>query len=142
MPVTNLVMLVRIIVLSISLAGCEKSAVDPFSLPGQTWINATPDGGEMLRLLDSGKYVARRTSDYHGETTMSGRWSKKGNVIILNPDSREMTTRELLEVESNGCRLLARRAGINPDGTINPWLAHLRAGEQCEFGKTGYERKL
>jgi hypothetical protein len=135
-------MLARIAALSVLLVACGQRSVDPLTQPGQTWLNTTPEGGEALRLLDSGNYVSRRVSDYRGETTTSGRWSKKDNVITLRPDEHQMSVRELLEIESNGCRLLAQRAAINPDGTINPWLAHLREGERCELGKHGYERKL
>ena len=115
---------------------------DPFLQPGQSWKNDTPFSWELLRLLDSGRYVARVWCDVCPVTEVFGTWSRDGKRITLRPDRTQDAVRELIEVESNGCRLLAHPKGIDTDGAVNPLMAHLREGEPCEFRPSGYARKL
>ena len=98
----------------------------------------------MLRLLDSGKYVARVWCDVCAVQVVSGTWSRRGNAIVLRPDHADAAKRELIETESNGCRLLAHPKGIYENGVVNPLMAYLREGEPCEVRSLGdgYVRKL
>src|SRR5688572_17812106 len=86
---------------------------DHFAQPGQSWKNVTPHTWEVLRLLDSGKYVAHVWCDVCPVRMVSGTWSRSGDVITLQPDHTEGAKRELIETESNGCRLLAHPKAIH-----------------------------
>lgn len=115
---------------------------DLFAEPGQNWKNDTPHGWEELRLLETGKYVARVWCDVCPVRIVRGDWTKNADAVVLHPsDSREQS-RELVEIESNGCRLLAPRVAIQQSGAVNPLMAFLREGEPCEFRPLGYIRKL
>ena len=123
-------------------AGYQYYNRDPFNEPGQTWRNDTLLTWESIRLLDSGKYVAREWCDVCPVQVTSGIWSKQDNVILLKQTEPDGRIRELLEVESAGCRLLVHPKAIVQDGRVNPLMSYLREGEPCEFTSLGYERKL
>src|ERR1043165_8093567 len=92
---------------------------DLFAEPGQNWKNDTPHGWEVVRLLDTGKYVARAWCDVCPVRFVKGVWTRNGDVVVLRPnDSRERSS-ELVEIESNGCRLLAPRIAIQQSGAVN-----------------------
>jgi hypothetical protein len=133
---------VALLALLIGAAAYHFFSRDLFAQPGQSWKNETPHTWEVLRLLDSGRYVARVWCDVCPVRVMSGTWSRSGNVITLQPDQAEGAKRELVETESNGCRLLAHPKAIHENGVVNPLMAHLREGEPCEFQPLGYVRKL
>src|SRR5687767_1820254 len=85
---------------------------DQFDDPGQSWKNDTLFSWEVVRLLDTGKYVSRVWCDVCPVRLVSGVWSKSDNVVVLRPNDGRERTKELLEIESNGCRLLAPRVAI------------------------------
>jgi len=133
-----------LLALLVAVAGYHFFPRDPFSQPGQSWKNETPHTWEVLRLLDSGKYAARVWCDVCPVRLVSGAWSRSGNVITLRPDQPEGRMRELIETNSNGCRLLAHPKAIEKNGVVNPLMAHLREGEPCEVQSLvdGYVRRL
>ena len=116
-------------------------ARDPFREPGQSWNNKTPHNSEVLRLLNSGRYVARVWCDVCPVQIVFGTWSKAQNVVTLQPDHEGDIKRVLIETESNGCRLLAHPKAVHEGGLVNPLMAYLRDGEPCEFRPGGYTRK-
>jgi hypothetical protein len=132
------------LVILAGLAGYYFFPRDPFVESGQSWKNETPHDWEVLRLLDSGRYVARVWCDVCGVQVISGSWSRSGNVVVLRPDHGRGARRELIEIGSNGCRLLVHPKGIYPSGIVNPLMAYLREGEPCEvrWVGEGYVRKL
>ena len=141
---TKLAIAIGTLTILVGAAAYFFSQRDPFTQPGQSWRNETPHDWEVLRLLDSGRYVARVWCDVCGVQVVSGSWSRSGNVVVLKPDHSEGATRELVEMQSNGCRLLVHPKAIYRDGVINPLMAYLREGEPCEVRSVvdGYVRKL
>jgi hypothetical protein len=135
---------VTLIALLIAAAAYRFVLRDPFAQPGQSWKNKTPHTWELLRLLESGKYAARVWCDVCPVRVVSGTWSRSGDVITLRPDKPGAAKRELIEMQSNGCRLLAHPKAMHESGVVNPLMAHLREGEPCEVQRLvdGYVRKL
>jgi hypothetical protein len=129
---------VALLALMIGAAAYRFFPRDPFAQPGQSWKNETPHSWEVLRLLDSGSYVARVWCDVCPVRVVLGTWSRSGNVITLWPDHADGAKRELLEIVSNGCRLLAHPKAIHEKGAVNPLMAHLQEGEPCEVQSLGY----
>lgn len=109
--------------------------------PGHDWKKNYLTGWEIIRLLDSGKYVARAKCDICPIETTSGDWSRIGNVIRLTPHNSAKGLRELVEIETDGCQQLAPRDAIDQNGRVSPRAAYLREGQPCQPSPSGYVRK-
>ena len=130
-----------ILTLSLAAAYADSPEIsDLLKQPGHDWTKNYLTGWEVIRLLDSGKYVTRTKCDICPIETTSGDWSRIGNVIRLTPHNSAKGVRELIEKEANGCQLLAPRNAIHSNGRVSAG-AYLREEPPCRSTPSGYIRK-
>jgi len=127
-------------ILTLSLAAAYADSPETSDLlkqPGHDWKKNYLTGWEVIRLLDSGKYVARARCDICPIETTSGDWSRIGNVVRLTPHNSAEGVRELVEIETDGCQQLAPRNAIDLNGRVRARAAYLLEGQPCQFSPSG-----
>jgi hypothetical protein len=122
-----------VLLVATAIALLMEVSFDPHRRPGQTWSHLEFGGGQTVRLLDSGDYIAEDHCDicYGSE---EGRWVRIRDAIVLVPSSPDYRRRAFHARRVSGCVVLVPDWAMRgPNFGHEPQTYLRREGDACRL---------
>ena len=111
--------------------------LDPWHQSGTGWHRKAPNAF-ALRLLDSGRYVARGDCATCEGNASQGRWERHGATLTLRSDTPPHAHADFMEFDFRGCPLLVEERYAVADDNQLLAMAFARDDTACHgLGQAG-----